>query len=340
MHYTKKRVTLSAALLLVSLALGACSDKLAPHSADSKSLAVETIRVSRGPVARLCEVPGTVVNKEQALVSARVMGTVSRADFAIGQGVVKGQELVQLSAPEMLARVDQAQAALDKARRDYERENSLFASGASTGQTVRELSERMRMAEAALVEAETYYSYTSVTAPFDGRITSKLTNVGDFAAPGTPLFEIAGKSGLRVEAGVPDSFPDSPNGTRMTIRTADAEYPAVLAEYSPAADPSSRTRLVKLDLAPGTDMRSGQFVRLLWPVGERTEILLPASAISQYGQISRVFVVRDGSAYMRIVKTGEHHADSLQVLSGIEDGDTVILNPPANLVNGQKLEVR
>ncbi|MBN1403661.1 MAG: efflux RND transporter periplasmic adaptor subunit [Opitutales bacterium] len=326
---------------LMALALAGCKEHERAAKAESAApLAVSTLVLERSMQPRLCELPGTVTPKEFALVSARVMGTVARADFAIGQRVEEGSLLVVLSAPDMAARVDQAQAALDKAKRDYERESGLLESGASTAQTVRDLGERLRMAEAGLVEAQSLYSYTKVTAPFDGNITRKMVNAGDFAAPGTPLFEIAGESGLRVEVSVPDSFPMLPNGTELGVSDSSNTFTAILSESSFAADPRSRTRLAKLDLGEGAQLRSGQFVRAFWQVGELREMVLPKSAVSRFGQIERVYVVRDGRAYLRIIRTGENYGDSVQVLSGLEEGDEVVVNAPAALVNGSPVEVR
>jgi hypothetical protein len=134
----------------------------------------------------------------------------------------------------MISRVEQAQGAFDKALRDQRREASLLEKGASTTQTVREMEEKLRIAEAALAEAKTLESYTRVEAPFDGRITEKLVNAGDYAANGTPLFEIEGYGSLQLEL-VPNpsrrtkSAPAWKSVRRNTIH-------GILTEFSPAAD--------------------------------------------------------------------------------------------------------
>lgn len=326
-------VSLFAAILLFA----GCK-KEEQHTASSlPPIKVTTFRVEKALSSRLCEVPGTIVPKEKALVSARATGIVSVADFALGQRVHKGQVIVTLSAPEMLSRVEQAQGAYDKARRDQQRESSLLEKGASTRQTVREMEEKLRIAEATLAEAKTLESYTRVEAPFDGRITGKLVNAGDYAANGTPLFEIEGYGGLRLEASVPESFPEVEIGTNMSIRADAHTTDGVLTEYSPAADTQSRTRMAKVDVA-GEGIRSGQFARLLWPVGNFEEIRIPQTAISTFGQIQRVYVNASGKALLRIVRTGEQNGDTVQILSGLEEGDSVIVNPPAGIENGQPLE--
>lgn len=336
MKNTLAFLVLSAAMLALA---GCGGDDTQKAESDVTPVPVHVTTIQRAKVPLLCEVPGTVRPRNQAVVSARVMGTVAVADFAIGQTVTAGQALVILSAPEMAARVDQAQAALDKAKRDYEREAGLLKSGASTAQTVHDMAERQRMAEAALVEAQSLNSYTKVTAPFDGRITRKLVSAGDFAAPGTPLFEIDGDGGLRVVAQVPESFPELDVGAKLKISADGISSTGTLAEFSPAADPQSRTRLAKVDADRDASLRSGQFVRLMWPVGTMDEILVPPSAVTRYGQIQRVYVVEKGLALMRIVRTGETMDGGVQILSGLNDGEVLVTDPSAGLANDSVVEV-
>src|SRR5690606_19791710 len=119
-----------------------------------------------------------------------------------------------------------------------------------------------------------------------------------------------------------------------------------IVESSPAADPVSRTRLVKLDLPPGSTTpeggiaRSGQFARVQWPLSEVEMLTVPAAAVSLYGQMERVFVVQDGRAQLRIIRSGMEADGALQVLSGLEPGETVVLNPPASLRSAQQVEAR
>jgi len=332
--------TLHACLFASILIFAGCKDREHQPFTKETPISVTTTRVGKVETSRLCEVPGTVVPRDKALVSSRATGIVSVADFSLGERVKKGQIIVTISAPEMTSRVGQAQGAFDKAWRDHQRESSLLEKGASTSQTVREMEERLRIAEASLAEAKTLESYTRVDAPFDGRITKKIVNAGDYAANGTPLFEIEGYGGLRVEASVPESFPEVEIGLKMKILADGETSEGVLSEYSPSADSLSRTRATKVDVSGPTHLRSGQFVRLMWPVGHFDEILVPKSAVSTFGQMQRVYVSEKGRAILRIVRTGEIRGDSVQILSGLEGGETILANPPAGILNGQALEGR
>jgi RND family efflux transporter MFP subunit len=327
-------------LLAVATMVAGCSEKAKAPETVATPIPVAIVKVARVEVPRLCEAPGTVVPKDRAVVSARVIGTVASADFAIGQKVATGQLLVTLSAPEMEARVAQAQAALDKAKRDFERESALLEGGATTRETVHDMAERLRSAEASLAEAVALASYTKISAPFAGRITRKMANVGDFAAPGTALFEIDGLGALRVEASLPESFPEVEPGTEVMVISDGVTEKSTLAESSPAADVRSRTRLVKTDLEASSTLRPGQFVRLMWPVGTMPEILIPKSAVSRVGQMERVFTLEGAKAKMRLVRTGEFHGELVQILSGLAEGDKVVVDPPSGLENDSAVEVK
>jgi len=97
---------------------------------------------------------------------------------------------------------------------------------------------------------------------------------------------------------------------------------------------------VKADLSPASALRPGQFVRLLWPVGTMPEVLIPAGAVTRFGQMERVFLVEGARAKLRLVRTGEPHGDFVQILSGLAEGDKVILDPPSDLENNSPVEVK
>lgn len=329
----------SALLLLSILALSGCRRDAAPPPADTAPpVAVKTGVVADALVPRSQPVPGTVRPRDRAVVAAKLLGSVADADLAVGQTVRAGDVLVTLRADELTARVEQARAALNQARRDHEREARLLEQGAATAETVRSLADRERAAAAALHEAETMLGYTQVQAPFDGVVTRDLVNTGDLAAPGQPLFELEGTRHLRVEAHVPESLVLPPPDTALEIDLGGSRARGTLAEISPAANPVSRTRLAILDLPDSAPARSGQFVRVLWPAGEARELSVPREAITVFGQMERVFVVQEGRARLRLVKSGRREGDRVILLAGVEAGERVVLQPPATLRDGQAVE--
>lgn len=327
-------------LSLAAILLGGCSHEARQDTAaDLPSLPVQVATAEAGEIAITRELPGTVEPRDHAQVAARVMGLVTRAAFVVGQQVHEGEVLVELSAAEIDARVDQARTALEQARGDYEREADLLERGASTRERVRSYDEARRMAEAALAEATTAQGYLKVAAPFSGRITLRHVNSGDLATPGAPLFDLEDLTVLEAVVQVPESLPELPLGAQVTVRLGGDEVVSRVVESSPAAEPMSRTRLVKLELPADAGARSGQFARVLWPDGTARSIMVPGEAVSLLGQMERVFVVQDGRAHLRLVKTGLRTGDAVQVLAGLSGGERVVLAPPASLRNSQPVEV-
>lgn len=334
----RTRLILSA--LTVTALLSACGREAAPAAeASLPVVAVAVAQVEKTRMANRQAVAGTVRPQARAVVAAKVMGTVAQADFAVGQSAAAGEVLVILSAAEIDARVGQAQAALAQARRDYEREAALLAKGAATTEEVRSLEDRRRIAEAALAESTTMQGYMQIATPFAGVVTRKYVYAGDLAVPGTPLFEMEGREAFRAEVQVPESLPLVDLGTMMAVGDGELRAEGKLVELSPAADPQSRTRLAKIDLPAGGPFRSGQFVRVFWPAGEADAIAVPTPAVTMFGQMERVFVVEEGTARLRLVKTGVRDGGKVQILAGLDPGETFVLEAPAGLRDGQPVEV-
>jgi RND family efflux transporter MFP subunit len=124
------------------------------------------------------------------------------------------------------------------------------------------------------------------------------------------------------------------------VLAGEEPIPGQLAELSPAVDPTSRTRLARIDLPAAAAVHSGQFVRVLWPAGNRTALTVPATAVLIFGQMERVYVVNSGRAQLRLVKSGAHEGDRVQIAAGLDAGEVVVTAPSAALRDGQPVEIQ
>lgn len=286
------------------------------------------------------EVVGTVRSKQRALVEAKVSGRVLEYSATPGTAVKAGEPLARLDVQEIQAKVDQARAQLDQAQRDFDRQKQLIASNATTRQDFDAAVARVKIGTGALSEAETMLGYARVTAPFDGVVTRKLADVGDLAMPGKPLLEIEAPTALRFEADLPEAILDRVKlGDRLPVRLTRV-IEGTVSEISPVADPVSRTFLVKLDLPPAAGLRTGQFGRVSVPVAETRLLLVPQDAVLKRGQMEMVFVARDGRASLRLVKTGKQLDTHIELLSGIEEGEQVIVGAGSKLTDGQPVTIQ
>jgi RND family efflux transporter MFP subunit len=328
--------------LLLAIMLAACGEhEQTPAPGEPQPVITVTTEAAKwSPHMAVEEVVGTVRSKKRALVEAKVSGRVLEYTATPGALVKTGDIMARLDVQEIQAKVDQARAMLDQAKRDFERQKQLITSNATTRQEYDAAEARVKIATAAVSEAETMLSYAQVTAPFDGVVTRKLADVGDLAMPGKPLLEIEAPTSLRFEADLPEAILDRVKlGEKMLVRLAKV-IEGTVSEISPVADPVSRTFLVKLDLPPTEGLRTGQFGRVSVPVAETKLLLVPQSAVLKRGQMEIVFVAKDGKAALRLVKTGKVLDGRIEVLSGIEEGEQVIVSDIARLADGQPVTVR
>ncbi|HWB97116.1 MAG TPA: efflux RND transporter periplasmic adaptor subunit, partial [Bryobacteraceae bacterium] len=274
---------------------------------------------------------------------AKVSGRVVEMPIVLGQKVTKGQLLARLDAEEIKARLEQAQAGLQQAERDWKRIASLFEQQAVTRSEYDAADSRHLVAKAAVAEAQAMMAYVEVLAPFDGVVTRKWADVGDLAAPAKPLVDLEDPSALQLEADVPEAIAAGIQpGARMSIRVdlPPNELSGTISEIAPAADPASRTFRVKLALPGDSPLRSGQFARLLVPTGQLHSLRVPASAVSQRGQMEVVFTVANQRAVLHLIKTGRSLNGATEILSGLEAGDVVVIDGAASLVDGQRVTSR
>lgn len=340
-----RRLLLPAAALAL---LAGCNKHAAPAAAadPAATLPPAKVRVATARTEDLpatTEITGTIRPLQRAQLAAKVMGTIDELPVTLGQRVAAGELLVKISAGEITARVAQAQSQLNAARRDLDRERALLTKSASTADMVRGLEDRFAGAQAMVREAEIMLGYATLRAPFAGVVARKFAQAGDLASPGSPLLELEGTDAFQVEAAVPDSLAAKlrPGATlSVEVPAAALSFTAPLAELSSAADAGARSVLARLTVPAGTAVRSGQFVRVLLPGAPNRALLVPADALSPLGQMERIFVAtQNNRAVLRLVKSGATHAGRVEILSGLDDGERVVLAPPAGLREGQTLEL-
>jgi RND family efflux transporter MFP subunit len=153
--------------------------------------------------------------------------------------------------------------------------------------------------------------------------------------------DIEDPSNLRLEADVPEAIASKiKQDARMSIRVGQStgDLSGTMAEIAPIADPTSRTFRVKLDVPASPGLMSGQFARLIVPAGEYISMRVPTSAVVQRGQMEILFVVENQHARLHLVKTGRRVNDETEILSGLDSGDSVVIDNPQQLVDGQPLQ--
>jgi len=335
---------LAAALACGALVLAGCGDRTQPVPAETlPTVTVHAYTIERHLRSATEDVVGTVRARLRAVIEAKISGTIDRMAVAPGQKVRRGELLASIEAREIQARLERALALRRQAESDLKRSASLRDQNILPQSDYDAAQSAFRVADAAVNEAETLLGYTRVEAPFDGVVTRKHADVGDVASPGKPLLELEDSRTLRLEADVPEAVVGTLTlGDRLPVRIAAAPtaLEGVISEIAPAADPGSRTFVVKLDLPATPSLRAGQFGRVSVPLGGTSALRVPASAVVVRGQMELVFVVSEGKARLRIVKTGKRIGDDVELVSGVEAGESLVVENASDLVDGQPLLVR
>ena len=332
--------------LMAALALTSCGHKRESSNENSSGLPsaqvhVQTVESKSRVVTE--EVVGTVRAKLHATLEAKLSGRIDQLPVVLGQRVKAGERVARLDAAEINARLEQAEASLEQAERDWKRVSALFEQQSVTRAEYDSAQTRQRIAKGGVAEAKAMMGYVEVVAPFDGVVTKKWVDVGDLAVPGKPLIAIEDPLVLQLEADVPEAIAshiklDSRLGVR--VDAVSGQFEGVIREIAPTADAGSRTFRVKLDLPQTAGLMPGQFARLAVPIGERKSVRVPAAAVVQRGQLEIVFAVANQHAQLHLVKTGKRVGDEIEILSGLDAGHTVITSGADQLTDGQTVEAK
>ena len=289
-------------------------------------------------------VPGTVRATDETLIGSRILATVVRVNVRANARVTQGDLLVELDDQTFAAILEQrrqevsaANAALEEALRSRDRTNSLLKAGSISQAALDRANTDFRVAQAnaertarAAAEAEAALGYTKIRAPMTGTIVERFIEPGDTATPGRTLLRLYNPGRLRVEATLRESLVRQVGtGDKVTARidALEVTVPAVVEEIVPAADPGSRTFMLKALLPSVEGLFPGMFARLSIPLGTEVRIRLPGSAVRQAGQLDFVYVRTPAGDERRFVRVGAPEPDGTIIArSGISSGEIVVVS--------------
>jgi multidrug efflux pump subunit AcrA (membrane-fusion protein) len=181
-------------------------------------------------------------------------------------------------------------------------------------------------ARQSLREADVALGFTRITAPLTGEVARRMVDAGDLAWPGSTLVVIHDRRQLRLRASVREGlWGEVTKGRRVevSIPSVDKSFTGTVEEVEPAADPRSRSFVVKVPIPAGEELYPGMFGRLRVELGTRPAVLVSGEAIRRIGQLSMV-LVRSGDRWVfRYVRVGPEVGDGVEILSGLDGGEEV-----------------
>ena len=309
--------------------------------------------------------PGNVEPFINSPIYSRTNGYLKAWYADIGTHVKKGQLLAVIETPEVDQQLEQSMSNLNTAKANLalseitkNRYEGLLKTNAVAQQDVDNATGSYN-ANKAIVEAsqanvkqlQALQSFEKIYAPFDGVITARNTDIGDLINSGsnsgvkTDLFHVAQPGTLRVYVNVPEEYSQGVK-VGMTANLSLAEFPArqfqgKLVRTAEAINVTTRTLLIEIDVNnPTGTLFTGSYaeVHLKVPTQAST-YLLPVNTLIFRSQGLQVGIVKDGNVTLTTITPGHDFGNQIEVVSGLNANDQVIINPPDSVVTGQKVQI-
>jgi RND family efflux transporter MFP subunit len=308
------------------------------------------------------QLPGEAMAFTDSPIVAQTSGYLKKWYFDIGARVKKGDVLAEIETPEVDQQLAQAQAQLkvaqaasDLAEVTYKRDEALFKNKVIAAQDFDTAADNFAGArstviadEAAVGRLQALEAFKTVRAPFDGIVTARNTDIGDYVAAGsaTALFRMAATSVLRVYVTVPQAFSSlvkAGEQAQLTVNEFPGQtFPAHVISTAGAINPNSKRLLTELEAANPTGAPlPGAYVQttLDIPIDGRGVLVPTISLLFQGTQPAVAVVDQDGKVEIHKINIVRDLGTRLQVSDGLSPSDQLIVNPPAGLTTGTQVTV-
>jgi RND family efflux transporter MFP subunit len=301
---------------------------------------VAAVPPARGTAVEIVYATGAVEPVRWAKVTSLIRDRIVDLCVCEGKAVARGDVLVRLDDREVRAQLVELKAREEFARREAERVTELYGRGVATAQAFERTSTELRQIQALVrVQTEKLANYT-ITAPMDGVVLRRDGEIGEIAEPGQILFRVGVPKPLQVVAEVAEEdIPRVAVGQTVLLRT-DAflgrRIEGKVREITPMGDAVARTYRIRIALPDDTPLIVGMSVEANVVTREKTgALLVPADAV----QGTHVFVVEGDRARRRQIEIGIRGTRSVEVVSGLGEGDLVVSPAPEGLADGARVRL-
>jgi len=341
------------------------SAALRTETADMAVPTVSVVTPQRSAPSQEIVLPGNVQPYVTAPIFSRTNGYLQAWYFDIGAHVKKGQLLAVIATPEVDQQLGQSRSNLSTAEANLRlaeitknRYQGLLKSNAVSQQDV-DNAVGTYNANKSIVEAdqanvkqlEALQSFEKIYAPFDGIITARNTDVGALVDSGssggvkTDLFHLSQVDRLRVYVNVPEEYSQATT-SGLAAELTLSEFPGTtftgrLVRTSEAINYDTRTLLAEVDVKnPTGKLLSGSYAEVHFKVpGTISTYILPTETLLFRKEGLRVAIVKDGKAQLLPVTAGRDFGNTIEIVSGLQGNESVIVSPPDSTVDGEKVQL-
>ena len=305
---------------------------------------VEVVEILPGPISAFIETNGTLEAEREVDIVARTGGPLVALNTEEGVQVRAGEVLAQIDELEARAQVEISRVALQDAETAYERAKASLENAIVSQEVYDQALSAFESAKAQLAGNEIQLGYTRITAPFDGLIIQRAVKFGETVTAGQQLFRISDFDPLLCVIGVPERDLARLSIGQPALLQVEAfpgeQFRGRVLRISPVVDAATGTIRVTLEVNRQGRLSPGMFagVRLVTDVREDA-LIMPKRALSLESLADSVFVVEDGAAYRRNVTLGYEEDDRVEVTSGLDRGDRVIVVGQDGLTDATPVQI-
>lgn len=289
----------------------------------------DAVIVQSFPINRSVETPGTILPNEMAELHPEISGRVTGLFFTEGAFVRKGTLLVKLFDADLQAQLKKLVVQLKIGESASKRQQELLAISGTSQQDYDNASLQVSNIKADMELLRVNIGRTEIRAPFDGRIGLRQISPGAYITPATIITNIASVNQVKIQFPVPEQYiGDLSNGSTVafTMTGSDRKYFALVMASENGISTDTRNLLVKgIVKNPDAMVKPGGYANVMINLGNnRAAMMVPTQSVMPQTRGKRVIVVRRGMAVFQNVETGYRDSASVEILSGLMIGDTLL----------------
>jgi membrane fusion protein (multidrug efflux system) len=331
------------------VALSSCDQAVQPNGdgrkAGEKVHLVEVVPVRAALLRHETVRTGTLTARRSVRVFNQEEGRIEALPVFEGEAVRAGQVLVRMDRRLLEAELQKAAAARAQAEADLSRIRTLSKKKITTQERLDHAETAFKVAQAEESLYRTRLEYGEIKAPFDGVVTERFVEPGDVAPRHTHLLTVIDPNTLYTKVAVSELMvPGLRRGDAVDVRIdalGDRIWSGHISRIHPTVDPRTRQSVVEVDLSPlPPGARAGQLCRATLRTAESWRKVLPFAVLRHDREGEYVFLVVDGKAQIRRVRSGLRLGDQVEALEGVEDGDQVVVRGFLDLSAGKSVRVK
>lgn len=347
-----QKARIAALLAATAAGVAACSSGEAGTAADlaeesaTAPLPVNVVMPKRTELAAVYRTTATLAADAEARVPARVDGEVVRILVEEGDTVAAGQVLAELDGERLLLQMNQAKAELEKTQREYDRLLSLHDRGLVSSASFEGMQFTLAALQANYELKRLDYGYTRIRAPIAGVVSARAVKLGQHLAVNAMAFQVTETARLVAYLNVPQNELakiSAGNEAAIVVDALPGEvFVATIERISPTIDARNGTfrATAYVDNDSG-DLAPGMFGRFEVVYEKRQDVLtIPVAAVLQEDEESAVYVVADGAAVRRTIEIGIENDGLVEILSGVDENDSIVVVGQDSLRDGSRVLAR